>query len=64
MNLRLVLHQAKEAIGNGASDVRINDGGMSIGYADLTDAEWSRVAAIAEGSSGTLRFWEILSVQD
>lgn len=64
MNLRHVLHQAKEAIRKGASDVRINDGGMSVGYAELTDDDWERVAAIVEGSSGNLRFWEILPVQD
>lgn len=60
MNLRHVLLQARRAIQKGASDMRINDAGCSLGYGDLTEEEWEQVAAISESSRGNLRFWEIL----
>ena len=59
MNLRQVLRQAGQAIQNGATDLRINDAGCSVGYGDLTDTEWDGVVALAEASKGNLRFWEI-----
>lgn len=60
MNLRKVLRQASQAIQNGATDLRINDAGCSVGFGDLTDAEWDGVVAHAEASKGNLRLWEIL----